>query len=121
MRCEISVQRSVYSQRRRTRVELLKNGHVLFSTNKSRLRKSRFYITLRQGEIDCFCVDGFCSHINTVYEALFWFYRYCHRQEVHSFITGDHNNRGSKNKQLDEFKRYLQEKELSLSLKCGSV
>ena len=56
-----------------------------------------------------------------MYEALFWFYRYCHRQEVHSSITGEHNNRGSKNKELDEFKRYLQEKELSLSLKCGNV
>ena len=36
-----------------------------------------FYLTRTQKKLDCFKVDGFCSHCNTVFEAMGCFYHYC--------------------------------------------
>ena len=35
-----------------------------------------FYTTGTQRKIDCFSVDGFCSHCNTIFEALVCFYQF---------------------------------------------
>ena len=36
-----------------------------------------FFKTGRQKKIDCFSVDGFCFHCNTVFEAMGCFYHFC--------------------------------------------
>ena len=36
-----------------------------------------FYTTGRQKKIDCFSVEGLCSHCNTVFEAMGCFYHFC--------------------------------------------
>ena len=36
-----------------------------------------FYTTGTQKKIDCFKAYGFCTHCNTVFEAMGCFYRYC--------------------------------------------
>ena len=36
-----------------------------------------FFTTGRQKKIDCFSVDGFCSHCNTVFEPMGCFYHFC--------------------------------------------
>ena len=41
-----------------------------------------FYTTGRQKKNDRFSVDGFCSHCNTVFEAMGCFYHFCPSQEL---------------------------------------
>ena len=46
-----------------------------------------FFTTGRQKKIDCFSVNGFCSHCNTVFEAMGCFYHFCPCQELHPSLT----------------------------------
>ena len=41
-----------------------------------------FFTTGTQKKIDCFSVDGFCEHCNTVFEAMGCYYHYCPCQEA---------------------------------------
>ena len=41
--------------------------------------------TGRQKKIDCFSVDGFCYHCNTVFEAMGCYYHYCPCQVSNRF------------------------------------
>ena len=50
----------------------------------------------RQKKIDCFSVDGFCSHCNTVFEVTGCFYHFCPCQELRPSLTEDDFRRGSK-------------------------
>ena len=80
-----------------------------------------FYATDRQKNIDCFSVDGFCSHCNAVLEGMVRFDLFCRSQEVRPSFTEDDIQPGSKKRELDESRRNLYEKRAHLSLKCGSV
>ena len=55
-----------------------------------------FYTTGTQKEIDCFKVDGFCAHCNTVFEAMGCFYHYCPCQEARLSLTEEVIERGNK-------------------------
>ena len=46
-----------------------------------------FYTTGNQKKIDCFKVDAFCGHCNTVFEAMGCFYHYCPCQEARPSLT----------------------------------
>ena len=60
---------------------------------------------------ECFSVDGFCSHCNTVFEAMGCFYHFCPCQELPPSLTEDDIQRGSKKRELDALRRhYTQEK-----------
>ena len=70
-----------------------------------------FDITGRQKKIDHFSVDGFCSHCNTVFEAMGCFYHFCPGQELRPSLTDEDIKRGSRRRELDELRRsYIQEK-----------
>ena len=70
-----------------------------------------FFTTGRQKKIGCFSVDGFCSHCNTVFDALVCFYHFCLCQELCSSLTEEDIQRGSKKRDLDALRRhYIQEK-----------
>ena len=70
-----------------------------------------FFITGRQKKIDCFGVDGFCSHCNTVFEAMGCFYQFCPCQELLLSLTEIDFQRGSKKRELDALRRhYIQGK-----------
>ena len=70
-----------------------------------------FFTTGRQKKIDCFSVDGFCSHCNTVFEAMGCFNHFCHCQKVRPSLTEEDIQRGSKKRELDALRRhYIQEK-----------
>ena len=70
-----------------------------------------FYTTGTQKKIDCFSVDGFCVHCNTVFEAMGWYYHYCHCQEARPSLTEEEIQRGTKKREMDELRRlYLMEK-----------
>ena len=69
------------------------------------------FTTGRQNKIDCFCVDGFCSHCNTVFEAMGCFYHFCPCQELRPSLTEKDIQRCSKKRELDALRRhYIQEK-----------
>ena len=55
-----------------------------------------FYTTDRQKKIDCFSVDGSCSHFNTVFEAISCFYHSCFCQELRLSLTEEGIKRGSR-------------------------
>ena len=70
-----------------------------------------FYTTGRQDNIDRFNVDGFCSHCNTVFEAMGCFYHFCPCQGLRPTLTEEDIKRGSRKRELDELRRgYIQEK-----------
>ena len=70
-----------------------------------------FYTTSRQKKNDCFSVDGFCSHCNTVFEAMGCFYHFCPCQELHPTLTEEDIKCCSRKRELNELRRgYIQEK-----------
>ena len=70
-----------------------------------------FLTTGRHKKIDCFIVDGFCFHCNTVFEAMGCYYHFCPCQELRPSLTEEHIQRGSKKRELDALRRhYIQEK-----------
>ena len=70
-----------------------------------------FLKTGRQKKIESFSVDGFCSHFNTVVEAMGCFYHFCPCQELRPSLTEKDFQRGSKIRALNALRRhYLQEK-----------
>ena len=70
-----------------------------------------FFTTGRQKKIDCFSVDGFCSHCNAVFEAIGCFYLFCRCQELRPCLTEENIKRGSKKRELDALRRhYIQAK-----------
>ena len=71
-----------------------------------------FFTTGRQKKIDCSSVDGFCSHCNTVFEAMGCFCHFCSCQELRPPLTEEDIQRGSKKRELDALRRhYIQEKD----------
>ena len=61
--------------------------------------------------IDCFSVDGFCSHCNTVFEATGCFYHFRPCQELRPSLIEEDIQRGSKKRELDALRRqHIQEK-----------
>ena len=70
-----------------------------------------FFTTGRQKKIDCFSVDVFFSHCNTVFEAMGCFYHFCPCQELRPSLTEQGLRRRSKRRELDALRRhYIQEK-----------
>ena len=70
-----------------------------------------FYTTGRQKKIDCFRVDDFCSHCNSVFEAMGFFYHFCPRQELRPSLTEEYIKRGRRKRELDELRQgHIQEK-----------
>ena len=74
-----------------------------------------FFTTGRQKKIDCFSVDGFCSHCNTVFEAMGCFYHFNPCQELRPSLTEEEIQRRSKKRELDALiQHYIQEKGFKL-------
>ena len=70
-----------------------------------------FNTTGNQKKIDCFKVDGFCAHCNTVFEAMGCFYHYCPCQEARPVLTEEDIKRGNKKREMDQMrKQYIEEK-----------
>ena len=70
-----------------------------------------FYTTGTQKKIDCFKVDGFCAHCNTVFEAMGCFYHYCSCQEARPALTEEDIERSNKKREMGQMrKQYINEK-----------
>ena len=67
--------------------------------------------TGRQKKTDCFSVDGFCNHCNTVFEAMGCYFHYCPCQEARSSLTDNEIMRGIKKREQDQMrKEYIHQK-----------
>ena len=53
-----------------------------FQRTRSECEIESFFTTGRQKKIDCFSVDWFCFHCNTVFEAMGCFHHFCPCQEL---------------------------------------
>ena len=82
-----------------------------FQRTRPKCEIESFFTTGRQKENDCFSVDGFCSHCNTVFEALGCFYHFCPCQELRLPLTEEEIQCSSKKRELDALRRpYIQTK-----------
>ena len=82
-----------------------------FHRTRPECKVESFFTVGRQKTIDCFSVDGFCSHCKTVFEAMVCFYRFCPCQVLRPSLTEEEIQRDSKNRELDALRRhYIQEK-----------
>ena len=82
-----------------------------FQSTRPDCKLESFFTTCRQKKIDCFSVDGFCPHCNTVFEAMDCFYHFCPCQELRPSLTEEDIQRGSKKRELDALRRhYIQDK-----------
>ena len=82
-----------------------------FQRTRPECKIESFLSTGRQKKTDCFSVDGFCSHCNTVFEAMGCFYHFCPCQELRLSVTEEDIQRGSKKRELDALRRhYIQER-----------
>ena len=82
-----------------------------FERTKPECETESFYTTGRQKKIDCFNVDGVCSHCNTVFEAMGCFYHFSPCQELRPSLTEEDFQRGSRKRALDALRRhYIPEK-----------
>ena len=65
-----------------------------------------FFTTGRPKKNDCFSIDGFCSHCNTVFEAMGCLYHFCPCQELCPSLTEEDIQRVSKTRELDALRRH---------------
>ena len=77
-----------------------------FQRTRPECKIESFFTTSRQKKIDCFKVDGFCSHCNTVFEPMGCFYHFCPCQELRPSLTEEDIQRGSKKRELDASRRH---------------
>ena len=91
-----------------------------FQRTRPECEIERFFTTGRQKKSDCFSVDGFCSHCNTVFEAKDCFYHFFPCQELRPSLTEEDIQRGIKKRELDSLIRhYIQEKGFKVFEMCG--
>ena len=70
----------------------------------------------RQRKIDCFSVDGICSHCNTVFEARGFYFQYCRCQKSRSSLTHNEIMRGLRLREQDQMrKEYIEQKGYKVS------
>ena len=80
-----------------------------------------FLTSDRQKKIDCLSVDGFCSHCNTVSEAMGCFYHFSPCQELRPSLTEEDIQRGSKKKERSMlWDNTIYKRKVTRFLKCGS-
>ena len=72
-----------------------------FQRTRPESENESFFTTGIQTKIECFSVDGFCSHCNTVFEAKCCFHHFCPCQELRTSLTEEVVQRGSKKRELD--------------------
>ena len=80
-----------------------------FQRTRRRWKIESFYTTCRQKKTDCFIVDGFRSHCNTVFEAMGCFPHFCPRRALFNAVL-------KTKRELDGLRRnYLEQKSFIVS------
>ena len=74
-------------------------------SSRPECKKESFCITRTQRKIDCFSVDGFRGHCNTVFEAFGCFYHFCECEEVQPGLIWEDIVKGHKKREVDKLRR----------------
>ena len=69
-RCDNDSETSSFTPRQNKTCSFENMVMSYFQRTRTDCKIESFYITVRQKKIDRFSVDGFCSHCNTVFEAM---------------------------------------------------
>ena len=70
-----------------------------------------FFTSGKQKKIDCFNVDGYCDHCETVFEAMGRYYLFCSCQETCPSLTDQDIERGNKKREMDDMRwKYIKKK-----------
>ena len=110
-RWEIDSETSRFTPRQNKTRSFEKMVMSYFQPKRPDCKIESFYTTGRQKKIDCFSVDGFCSHCKTLFVAMGCFYHFCPCQELHPSLSEENIKRGGRKRELDELRRcYIQEK-----------
>ena len=75
-----------------------------FQRTRPNCKIESLYTAGRQKRIERFSVDWFCSHCNTVFEAMGCFYHFCCCQKLRPSLTEEYIKRGSQKRELDELR-----------------
>ena len=88
--------------------------HLRTWLRQSQLSKCKiesYYTTGKQKKVDCFSVDGFCAHFNTVFEDIGCYFQFGPCQEAKVSLSEEEAHRGIRKREHDELRRdYLQSK-----------
>ena len=68
--------------------------------------KSESYYTTGKQKIDCFSVDGFCAHCNTVFEVMGRYFHFCPCQEAKASLSEEETQVGIRKRGHDELRTY---------------
>ena len=112
IRVGTSIQKPVDSHLDKTRPIALKIWSCLIFNVQDLIVKLRAStLPADRRKLNPFSVNGFCSHCNTVFEAMGCFYHFCTCQELCPSLTEEEIKRGSRKRELDELRRgFLEEK-----------
>ena len=70
-----------------------------------------YYTTGKLKKIDCFSVDGFCAHCDTLFKAMGCCFHFCPCQESRASLSEEEMQRGIRKREHDELRRdYLRNK-----------
>ena len=110
-RCDFDSETSRFIPRQNKNRSFENTVMSYFQSTRPDCKTESFFTTGRQKKIECFSVDGFSSHCNTVFEAKGCFHHFCPCQELRPSLTEKNNQRGSKKRELEALRRhYIQEK-----------
>ena len=110
-RWDMDSETSRFTPRQNKTLSCEKRVKSYFQRTRPEYEIESFFTTGRQNKIDCFSVDGFFSHCNTVLEAMGCSYYFCSCRELRPSLTEEDIQSGSKKKELDALRRhYIKEK-----------
>ena len=90
------------------KIEHLKTWSCLISNHNAQ--------NAQQKKIECFSVDGFCAHCNTVFEAMGCYFLFCPCQESRASLSEEVMQRGTRKREHDELRTdYLRNKEYNIA------
>ena len=95
-RCDFDLETSKFTPRKNKARNFENMVMSSFQRTRPECEFQSFFTTGRQNRIECFSVDGFCSHCNTVFGATGCFYHFCPCQELRLSLTEEDIQRGSK-------------------------
>ena len=98
---------TLWRNRPRCSENLVKSYH---QRNLPDYKIEKFHTTGKQKRVDCFGDDGFCSHCNTVFEAMGRFHYFGPCQDIFPPLTEEDLNCSPKKRELDELRRKNQQK-----------
>ena len=82
-----------------------------YQKTRPECRIESFFTSGKQKIIDCFNVDSYCDHSETVFKALVCYYHLCSCQEARPFLTEQDIEQGNKKREMDDMRReYIKKK-----------